>query len=79
MALAERKARTVSWELPGPLRHLGMADLAWNPDAWWEVHPDWLFRRSSISFLFLNIKHMFLGLPRWHLPMQETQVQSWVW
>ena len=78
MALAERNTRTVSWELPGPLRHVGMADLAWNPDAWREVHPDWLFR-SSISFLFLNIKYMFLGLPRWHLPMQETQVQSWVW
>ena len=27
-----------------------MAGLAWNPDAWWEVRPDWLFRGSSISF-----------------------------
>ena len=56
-----------------------MAGLAWNPDAWWEVHPDWLFRKSSISFLVLNIKYMFLGLPRWPLPVQEMQVQSWVW
>ena len=56
-----------------------MAGLAWNPDAWWEVRPDWLFRKSSISFLVLNIKYTFLGLPRWPLPVQEMQVQSWVW
>ena len=58
-----------------------MAGLAWNPDAWWEVRPDWLFRGSSISFFVFEYQvHVSWASQVAPANAGNTmQVQSWVW